>query len=179
MDIPVSLFGFPEFREIWEQPERFKKAAIDYITNPANPDRNRKVALYAAHSLPIDDYVDLCEAIFAAYKNGSADLSLLDGSILPAFDFNTKIVENYEREDVRKLLSDFRQELIKLEKMKEASYIDTVLAGEVAISVAQLRCLGQLPTKEAGATLFCVTYLSKRIAGNLWNELTRRIPDRI
>lgn len=175
LDIPGSLFGFPEFREVWEQPKRFKMAAIGYVTNEGNPERNREVAAYAAHSLPIDDYLDLCEALLAAYKDGRVSLSMLEESVLPALNFNTKIAENFEQERVRAILQEVRKEFAKLDKTDRVRYVDSIMAGEAATDVAQMRCLGQLPDREAGTSLFCVTYLTKRIAGNLWRELTRRI----
>lgn len=175
LDIPGSLFGFPEFVEIWKQPDKFREAAIEYITNPNNPERNRKIAAYAAHSLREDDYFDLCDAVVEAYKDDRISFSLLEETVLPAFDFNTKLAENFDQKRGRLLLLDVRAELAKRSELRSIEHVDYILSGEAAANIAKMRCLGQLPDEEKRATLFCMTYLPTRIAGNLWNELIRRI----
>lgn len=148
LEVPSGLFDYSEFRMIWEKPEQFLEAAVQYIVDPKNPERSRLIAAYAMQKLPADEYFRFCDVVYEAYEAGTVNETILQTSMFPVYDFSTTTAENFARENVKNLLHKARVELIKREQAQLAGYVDRILSGKAAEDVLRMRSMGQLPARK-------------------------------
>lgn len=141
---PDDLFRFPEFIKIYENPEEYLREARDLLASPDLSDLSKSIVGYAMQRLPEHAYlawlgyvVDLTEA-----KRLSVDV--LQVIAFPPLNWNTVLVERYERADVRIVL-DRIMTIPNLDSQLKDYVARDVLSGQALRNLNDLREAGQIP----------------------------------
>jgi hypothetical protein len=137
-----TLLSHPEFRALSKSADNYQSLAEQFLASDA-PASQKAIVIYAMANLSFDNYVSFIRHLLAMTKKGSVDSSLLEWALIPGFEWNTKLQDNYQSEKVSQLIRDLRASRLLTQDC--LTYLNEIESGEGAREVQRMRRDGEIP----------------------------------
>jgi hypothetical protein len=144
---PGALFDSNLFLEIWDHPEKYTDDVNSFLADAKVSDTQKVIAGLSMQSLPLDKFIRFCDYVLNLKLKRKITAKVFYNIILPGYDWNTKLQENFQNPEVRRLLIRLREivpEVKKDNREYEKKYIDEILSGEANLHIKDLRSAGQI-----------------------------------
>ncbi len=131
---PNKLFEVPDFRELHEHPTDHTLEVSKVLEGPEFTDRQKMIAALSLQGLEMPWFLLIAEHMLLLLESGLVSYDVFELAVFPPYDWNTKLIENYEEWDVARFLrsvleseqvEDRRKEIIRKEILtgKAKSYV--------------------------------------------------------
>lgn len=141
---PSDLFGSRDFIQVYEEPQKHVKDALELLKSDAGKTA-KLIAAYSMQKLPAPDYLKFVDAVLELRKTGRVSAKVYRTAVFPTLEWNTMLQENYADPAVIAFLKKARAAAKSDEDKK---YIDRILSGAAAQDVEDMRDSGTLKPKE-------------------------------
>lgn|GEM_PF-3008989 len=137
-----GLFGDPEFQEIHAHPADYTNEASRVLKGPGFTDRQKMIVVLSLQGIEMPWFLLIAEHMLLL-EAGLVSYDIFELAVFPSYDWNTKLIENYEEHDVARFLrsvlesekvGDRRKEIIRRE----------ILTGKAKSHVLDMRNAGLL-----------------------------------
>lgn len=140
---PSDLFGSRDFIQVYEEPKKHVKDALELLKSDAG-ETAKLIAAYSMLKLPVPDYLKFVDAVLELSKAGRVTAKVYRAAAFPMLEWNTTLQENYKDPAVIAFLKKARA-AAKSDESRE--YIDRILSGAAAQDVEDMRDSGTLKPK--------------------------------
>lgn len=140
---PSDLFGSRDFIQVYEEPKKHVKDALELLKSDAG-ETAKLIAAYSMQKLPVPDYLKFVDAVLELWKAGRVTAKVYRAAAFPTLEWNTTLQENYKDPSVIAFLKKARTAATSEESK---SYIDRILSGAAAQDVEDMRDSGTLKPK--------------------------------
>ncbi len=103
--------------------------------------QEKHIAIYAMQNLNLDDYLLFLDELLALTRDKKINPDLLERALIPGFEWNTKLQDNWKSPKVRELVENIRVSNL-LDDCDQ--YLDDILSGRGAEYVKRMRQDGEL-----------------------------------
>jgi hypothetical protein len=140
---PGGLFAYDEFREIHGHPSRYRPSAERALAGEDLSEQQKLIVALSMQKLPLEEYLDFAAEVIRLRSHGRISDKVLHWCILPTYDWNTLLVENYAREEVNRLLITVA-DMAGINEPFRLYVKDEVLTGKAKATVRSLKSSGQI-----------------------------------
>ena len=113
------------------------------LLNDDVPVRDKRVTVYLIQKLSFEHYLWSLRFLLAKAKIKQVDPALFEDAIIPGFEWNTRLQENYRRPGVRALIIDVKQAKVLPSRCDD--YLNEILSGRGNKHVQEMRRDGEIP----------------------------------
>lgn len=138
---PGGLLGYPEFVEVFLEPERYLDEALELLAGPEPTEIEKAIVALAMQRLPLSSFVAFAEQALRGLESGVLTERVFDTAVFPTYEWNTVLAENFADPAVRRLL----ERVIASSSVGEGSKAmagGEILSGKAAKAVLELRSAG-------------------------------------
>ena len=126
---PSDLFIFPEFIEVFKEPQVYKKEALVFIPKSTPDLIQKEIVIYSMMNIGHHDYLEVLETLFESFENEKEEANLLYVEIYSPFGVEHPIVSYYDEHEGIEILTRISRNERLPDYMKAA--IDSIFAGQV------------------------------------------------
>ena len=137
-----TLLSNAEFRALSEHADEYQLLGEQFISDKV-PTAQKAMVIYAMENLSFDKYVSFIREMLTLTKKGRIDSGLLELALIPGFEWNTMLEDNYKSEKVVQLIRDLKASKVLTQDC--FNYLSQVESGESAKEVQKMRSNGELP----------------------------------
>lgn len=131
---PGGLFEYQEFREIYDNPANYFSEVSEALKSPDFTEQQKIIIGLSMQGINLPQFLSFAKYMLRLLESGAVSQKVFEHVVFPTYDWNTKIVENYEKHDVAQFLQsvleskevgDRRKEIIRKEVLtgKAKSYV--------------------------------------------------------
>lgn len=140
---PGGLFRYDEFKEIYTRAGWYKKSALQSLGSQELTEQQKLIVALSMQKLPFDQFLEFAWDVTDLYKQDKISSKVLHWCVLPTYDWNTMLIENYQHPDVKTLLK-LLAGLSGLDEEFRTFVEEDVLTGKAVDVVEQMRDTGQI-----------------------------------
>jgi hypothetical protein len=126
---PSDLFMFPEFIEVFENPQEYKKEALVLLSDSVADSIQKEIVIYSMLNLEYIDYIEVVETLAITFENELNEPGLLYVSIYSPFITEHPIISNYDTDEVIAILAKISRNEKSPDYLRDA--IEMILSGEL------------------------------------------------
>lgn len=129
-----------DFRLLSDNASDYRELALQILTEDVS-NGEKYIAIYAMQNLNLDDYLLFLNELLARTQDKKTDANLLERALMPGFEWNTKLQDNWKSPKVRELIEN-----IKTSRLLHDcdQYLDDIISGRGAEHVKRMRRDGEL-----------------------------------
>jgi len=135
---PFAVLAQSTFNDVFDHPAHHMDDACDLLSDPDLSRAQKLIVVLSMQRLGREDYLRFLECGHVAYRQRALDRQTFVRVVVPGYDWNTLLVEEWQEHDVR----EFLNKLLDIPDLREWA-IET-MAGESARDLAQSREAGQV-----------------------------------
>lgn len=131
---PGGLFEYQEFRKIYDNPASYFSEVSEALKSPDFTEQQKIMIGLSMQGINLPQFLSFAKYTLRLLESGAVSQKVFEHVVFPTYDWNTKIVENYEKHDVAQFLQsvleskevgDRRKEIIRKEVLtgKAKSYV--------------------------------------------------------
>jgi hypothetical protein len=125
---PSDLFIFPEFIEVFKEPQEYKKEALVLLSKSTRALIQKEIVIYSMMIIGYHDYLEVVETLFESFENEKEEANLLYVAIYSPFGVEHPIVSYYDEHEVIEILTRISRNERLPDYTKEA--IDSILEAQ-------------------------------------------------
>lgn len=136
-----TLLSNAEFRTLSEHADEYQSLAEQFLSDKV-PTAQKAMVVYAMENLSFDNYISFVREMLALTTKGRIDSGLLELVLMPGFEWNTKLEDNYKSQKVVQLIRDLRASKVLTQDC--FNYLSEIESGEGAKEVQRMRSDGEI-----------------------------------
>lgn len=137
-----DLFKDKAFIDIWVNPELYSQEVLVFIADPKNSELQKRIAALAMHNLELYDFILYSRAILDLREKRIVSEDLFWTAVFATANWDTKISDNYQNEEVRALLAELQAASSISDKSKKQ--IARIMSGERKAQTDDMRATTQI-----------------------------------
>lgn len=99
-----GLFEYQEFREIYNNPEKYLPEVYNALENPEYSEQQKTIMGLSMQGLTLPKFLLFANNTLRLLESGNVSRKVFEDVVFPTYDWNTKVVENYENPEVTEFL---------------------------------------------------------------------------
>ena len=137
---PGALLGYPEFVEVFIEPERHLSEALEVLAAPEPTEIEKTIGGLAMQRLPLASFVTFAEQALSHLESARLTERVFDGAVFPTYEWNTALAENFTDPPVQAFL----QRVLASSSVGAGpkAMASEIVSGRAAKAVLELRSAG-------------------------------------
>lgn len=128
---PGGLFEYEEFRQIYDNPESYYPLVCEAIKSSEFTEQQKIIIGHTMHGSDLSTFLPFAQYMLQILESGEVSQTIFDRMVFPTYDWNTTLIENYEKQEV----SQFLQSLLKSEKVSD--YLKNLILEDILTGKAK------------------------------------------
>jgi hypothetical protein len=121
-----ALLGYAPFTELASEAVKNIDACIQFLGTEGHSYQQRMIAILSMHGLGLRDDIDFLQRMVSLFDRRLVSRDEVSLAVLPTYSFSTLLIENYDHEDVRRVLGEIATKDVR---PSTRSAIEGILSG--------------------------------------------------